>query len=188
MFWGIFSLMLLIPGFIFIVKGIKNYSLQISDNLMFLLIVFVFLLLIYYLKHIKQIVVKGNKLKYYSILRPFGKTLDLSNYIGKIILQETGRGGSYKVIYLINKENKTSFKIMGLHYKNFENINSAIQLKQIKFSPTTPQYFKLLFFEKIKIESKSGKGEFIDTILGIFKLISIAGIILFVIGIIIKRW
>lgn len=187
-FWGIFMLIIPFPGImIFIFKILSRYSFSINDNLFLLLFLLLFLFLINFLKHIKRIIVRGNELKYYSILRPFGRTLDLNDYTGKIILKETGSGGSYKVVYLVNKQNKASFKLMGLHYKNFDDINNAIQLKTIKFNPTTFQYFKLLFFERIEIKNKNGKGEIIDIILGIFKLISIAGIILFVLGLLIKK-
>lgn len=187
-FWAIIMIIPLFGFTIFTKRILKNYSLQVSDTLILLLFITLFYFLINFLKHIKRIIVRGNELKYYSILRPFGRTLDLNNYTGKIILKETGSGGSYKVVYLVNKQNKTSFKIMGLHYKNFDDINNAIQLKIIKFSPTTSQYFKLLFFERIEIKNKNGKGEIIDIILGIFKLISIIGIILFVLGVIIKKF
>jgi hypothetical protein len=53
----------------------------------------------------------------------------------------------------------TDFKIMGLHYKNFEEINNAIPLKKISFSPTAGQYFKLLFTGKVNVlksDKKSG--------------------------------
>jgi hypothetical protein len=93
-------------------------------------------------------------LKYFSLFRFWGKTLYFSDYIGKIITTETGSGGSYKVVYLVDKNNCTAFKIMGLHYKNFEEINNAIPLKKISFSPSVGQYFKLLFFERITIATK----------------------------------
>lgn len=186
-FWSTLMIIPLFSFILFTTRILKNYSLQVSDTLILLLIITLFLFLINFLKHIKRIIVRGNELKYYSILRPFGRTLDLNDYTGKIILKETGSGGSYKVVYLVNKQNKASFKLMGLHYKNFDDINNAIQLKTIKFNPTTFQYFKLLFFERIEIKNKNGKGEIIDIILGIFKLISIAGIILFVLGLLIKK-
>lgn len=184
-FWGIFMIMPLFSFIYFSIRVLKKYSGEIGDTFILLLFTTLFYFLINFLKHIKRIIIKEYRLTYYSILYPFGKTLYLNNYIGKIILKETGRGGSYKVVYLLDKQNKTSFKIMGLHYKNFEEINDAINLKIIRFSPTTSQYFKLLFFERIEI--KNGKSDAIDIILGISKLLSIAGIILFVLGFFIKK-
>ncbi len=48
---------------------------------------------------------------------PFGGIVNFDKYIGKIETTETGSGGSYKVVYLVDKNNRTTFKIMGLHYK-----------------------------------------------------------------------
>lgn len=186
-FWGIFLLIWLIPGVIMIFKGLKNYFFQVNNTLILLLFITLLYFLINFLKHIKRMVIKGNELKYYSILHPFGKALSINDYIGKIILSETGIRGSYKVVYLVNKQNKTAFKFIGLHYKNFEEINNAINLKTIRFNPTTSQYFKLLFLERIEIKNKNGKDNIMAIILGIFKLISIIGIILFVLGVIFKK-
>jgi hypothetical protein len=138
----------------FIYKAIVQFSLRISDILILLLFLFVFYMGIVFLKHIKHITIEDTVLKYYSALRPFGKTLNLDNYKGKIILQETGAQGSYDVLYLIDQKNTTSFKIMGLHYKNFEEINNAIELKKLRFNPSFSLYYKLLFFEKINITEK----------------------------------
>ncbi len=151
-FWGIFMLVPLASFIIFSIKIIKNYSGNIGQILILLLFIILFYLLINFLKHIKSIKISEKKLKYYSILQPFGKTLDLSDYIGKIILTEVGTRGSYKTVYLINTKRKTSFKIMGLHYKNFDEINNALPLKIIKYNPGFTQYLKLLFFETISIK------------------------------------
>lgn len=186
-FWGIFMIIPLCSFIIFTIKILKKYSGEIGETLILLLFIILFYLLINFLKHIKRIKIKDNKLKYYSVLRPFGKTLNMTDYIGKIILSESGSRGSYKVVYLVNKQNKTSFKIMGLHYKNFEEINNAIGLKTIRFSPTASQYFKLLFFEKIIVNNKSGKNEIIHIILELFRLISIAGVVLFILSFLIKK-
>lgn len=189
-FWGIFMFVWAIFGLIFIFKILKNFSFQIKYVLILLLFVGLFIFSINYLKHIKWIKIKGDKLIYYSILQPFGKTLNITNYIGKIILTESGSAGSYKVVYLVDKENKTSFKLMGLHYKNFEEIDNAIHLKKINFSPTVSQYFKLLFFEKITVKNdkSSNKREITNIILGLFRLICITGIVLFILGSLIKKF
>lgn len=78
---------------------------------------------------------------------------------------------------------------MGLHYNNFEEINNAINLKKINFSPTASQYFKLLFFEKIIVKNdKSSHNEAINIILEVFKIISTIGIILVILGFLIKKF
>ncbi|UHO39758.1 hypothetical protein H5J24_06785 [Chryseobacterium capnotolerans] len=189
-FWGIFMFVWTIFGLIFIFKILKNFSFQIKYVLILLFFVGLFIFSINYLKHIKWIKIKEDKLIYYSILQPFGKTLNITNYIGKIILTESGSAGSYKVVYLVDKQNKTSFKLMGLHYKNFEEIDNAIHLKKINFSPNVSQYFKLLFFEKITVKNdkSSNKSEVTNLILGLFRLICITGIVLFILGSLIKKF
>jgi len=124
---------------------------------------------------------------------PFGKTVYFSDYIGKIITTETGSGGSYKVMYLVDKNRRTAFKIMGLHYKNFDEMNNAIPVKKLSYSPAGWQYFKLMFFERITIEDKKQKGEkgadkkgSEMIIVKIFAIISIIGIALFVLGMLIR--
>ncbi len=142
---------------IFTFRLLENFTFSFSDILVLFLFFLLYLFSLLFFKHIKYISIKDHKLKFYSILYPFGKTLNISSFTGKIILNEYGTRGRYNVIYLIDKENITSFKIMGLHYKNFNEINNAIQLKEIKFSPSATQYFKLLFFEKIRLEKSGNK-------------------------------
>jgi hypothetical protein len=124
---------------------------------------------------------------------PWGKTLYFDNYIGKIIETETGSGGSYKVVYLVDKNRKTAFKIMGLHYKNFDEMNNAIPLKRISFSPSVGQYFKLLFFERItipdpdpKVKTQAESKNPGHAIAKIFAVISAVGVALVVLGMLVK--
>lgn len=189
-FWGIFMLIPLFAFAIFSIKILKKYTGEIGGTLILLLFALLFYFLINFLKHMKIININENKLKYYSITKPFGKTLNIEDFIGKISITESGTIGSYKVVYLVNKQNKTSFKLMGLHYNNFEEIDNAIRLKKINFSPTVSQYFKLLFFEKIIIENdkSSNNNEAINIILRVFKAFSIIGIVLFVLGFLIKKF
>ncbi|WP_326983444.1 hypothetical protein VUJ46_02540 [Chryseobacterium sp. MYb264] len=188
-FWGIFSMVWLIFGSIMIGKLLRNYSLKVSDSLVLLLLIALFYLLINFLKHIKIIKIKGNELRYYSILKPFGKLVCLSDYTGKIVLTESGSRGSYRVVYLIDKQNKTAFKIMELHYKNFDEINRALNINIIKFYPSIGQYFKLLFFERIAINNTDlTNNNIINIIIRFFTLISILGTILFTLSILIKRF
>jgi hypothetical protein len=189
-FWGLFMSVWTVFGLVFIFKILKTFSLDIKHILILSLFVGLFLFSINYLKHIRLLMIQEKKLKYYSITKPFGKTLNIEDFIGKISTTESGTTGSYKVVYLVNKQNKTSFKLMGLHYNNFEEIDNAIHLKKINFSPTVSQYFKLLFFEKIIIENNksSNNNEAINIILGVFKAFSIIGIVLFVLGFLIKKF
>ena len=122
-------------------------------------------------------------------MRLFGKTLNFNDYNGKLITTETGSIGSYKVVYLVDKQNRTALKLMGLHYKNFDEIIEAIPLKKIGFRPTAGRYFKLLFTGKIQIKSTDNMPKNRNTEQTIRKIIFIAitiGLSLFVVGMIIK--
>ncbi len=180
-FWSIFTIIPLFGSIVFAHRILKRPYLNISDILILLVFVFLFYIVINFLKHIKHIIIQDTSLRYYSILRPFGKTIDLSACAGKIILQETGIQGSYNVVYLIDEKGITFFKIMGLHYKNFEDLKNGINLKTIRFNPSVSQYFRLLFFERLNIKehSDSLKKISINTFKPI-KYIVIIGIILFI--------
>jgi len=148
-----------------------------------------FPLSMFYILKIRYYMIGKEQLKYYSLFHPFGKTLYFKNYTGKIEISETGRSGSYKVIYLVDKSNRTSLKIMGLHYKKFGELSNAIPLRKIDFSPTTSQYFKLMFFERIKITENGVNEENEKRVASAQKIIQVfalIGISLFVIGTVIK--
>jgi hypothetical protein len=125
-------------------------------------------------------------------LQPFGKTLYFADYIGKIITTETGSAGSYKVVYLVDRQNRTTFKFMGIHYKNIEEMNNAIPLKKISFSPSVGSYFKLLFTGKINVEKENkGAGKRKNknaerTIRKIIYIVVSIGLLCFVLGMIVK--
>jgi len=96
-----------------------------------------------------------NRLKYYSILSPFGRTLNLDNYEHKIITSEVSVQGNYDVIHLVNKKGYTAFKISGLFYENFKEINSSIKLQRIyNYKFNWKLYLKLLFTGRIKVQQK----------------------------------
>jgi hypothetical protein len=80
---------------------------------------------------------------------------------------------------------------MGIHYKNFDEINKAIPLKKISFSPSVGQYFKLLFFERITIPDKKAEKQTKNknsgqSIAKIFAVISAVGVALFALGMLVK--
>jgi hypothetical protein len=164
---------------------------SIGVFLILLFIVGLFLLEINFLKDIRYLQIKDNKLKFWSLFVPWGRTLNFDNYIGKIIEMEIGSGGSYEVVYLVDKKRRTAFKIMGLHYKNFDEINKAIPLKKISFLPSVGQYFKLLFFEHITIPDKKAQKQTKNknsghNIAKIFAVISAVGVVLFALGMLVK--
>jgi hypothetical protein len=182
-------LLMSILGF---VNGVKKYLFDDTDitKLFWLLLICIaFPILIINIMKIRSYIITDAQLKYYSFWHPFGKTLYFNDYIGKIITTETGIEGSYKVVYLVDKCNRTRLKLMGLYYKNFEEIIEAIPLKTIRFSPTTGRYFKLLSTGRIKVEKTDSKPknrnaeQRIKTV--IFISVTVATL-LFVIGMIVK--
>jgi hypothetical protein len=160
LYWLIpFSLFLITISIVLLINGAIK-SLNDQDILSLFLGILLFIgLPVFYINilKIRYYVIHPDKLKYHSFWCPFGKTLYFDNYIGKVIQTESGSGGSYKVVYLVNKKRKTAFKIMGLHYKNFDEMNDAIPIKKISFSPSVGEYFKLLFFERVSIPDKKEK-------------------------------
>lgn len=185
-FLGFFSCFWGIIGLIMIFKGLKIYSLKIEETLILSLLMVIFYFLIIILKYIRIVKIDKKFLTYYSLLCPFGKTIFLNEYIGKITIQETGSSGSYEVVYLVNKQNKTAFKIMGLHYKNFDEMKKAIALPEIKKHLSAKEYFQLLFtgvLDLSKVQNKKSSEFSINKFLGIFITIAL---IVFLIGMLIK--
>ncbi|QIY90531.1 hypothetical protein [Chryseobacterium gallinarum] len=110
--------------------------------------------LIQYIKDFKYIIIdkQRNLIKYYSILRPIGHTLKLDDFDNKIKTSETSVRGEYEVVYLV-KKGYTAFKINGLFYDNFKEIDSSIKLQRIySYKFNLKLYLQLLFTGKIKIE------------------------------------
>ena len=166
-----------------------NFSAKIGHVLILLLFLSLGLMMFFVIKQIKFIIIKDKILKYHSLFLPFGRTLDLNNYTGKITTTETGSDGSYKVVYLVDKNNKTSFKIMGVFYKNMEEISDAIPLKKIRFSPSGGQYFKLLFGGKIKVENRGDEKKNKSTVKRILTITTVIigiGLVFYVVGMIVK--
>lgn len=188
--WGVFVLIL--SQILFINVIIKKYLIEDVNvlKLLFgsLLLVGLPILFIRIMK-IRYYVLTHNYLRYYSILYPFGRKLYWKNYIGKIILTEKGSQGSYSVVYLVDKNSKTAFKIVGLHYKKFGEIINAIPLRKMDYSPSTCQYFKLLFFERIKITetgSNPVNDRSVNKVLNAIQVFAVIGVGLFVLGMIVK--
>lgn len=138
-----------------VLKGLRyiynNFSIINILIILFLIIILYFL--VNFLKHIKWIILKKDTLKYYNIFHPFGKSLDLDKFIGKIRMQEVSITGSYNVIYLVDKNNMTSFKIMGQHYENMTSINNTLIMNEICLDLSILQYLSLLFFGRINIKN-----------------------------------
>lgn len=141
-----------------ILKIFKNNEVY-TVKLLFivLLLILIILLFLVVIKEIKYLIVTSekNQIKYYSILHPFGKKLTLSDYEYKIKTTEFSIQGDYEVIHLVNKKGYTAFKISGLFYKNFKEIDNAIQLKRIhNYKFNWKLYLKLIFTGKMKVEKE----------------------------------
>ncbi len=92
------------------------------------------------------------RIKWFSILAPFGNSINLKECIGLIRSTEHGSAGPYETAYLVNKNRMTSFKINGLFYKNSDELIEAVNLKEIKnYELNFGKYIKLLFTGRIKV-------------------------------------
>ena len=78
----------------FIIKIINNFLLEMVDILILLLFISFILLASFMIRQIKFIIIKESTIKFHSLFYPFGKTLDMNNYTGKITTTETGSDGS----------------------------------------------------------------------------------------------
>jgi len=173
-----------------IVRIIEIFSGHIADYLTLLLFAVMLFSALSILKSTRYIIIKGDKLTYYSLFRPFGKTLYFSDYIGKIIVQDVNATGRFDVIYLIDKENKTAFKISGIHYREFEAIIRAIPLRIMDFKPTIKEDWKLSLTGKITI--KEGSNDEIaekkrDRFMTAIQIAAVIGMSLMVLGYLL-RW
>lgn len=118
---------------------------------------FLFQLVLKFLSEYKVIRIdrKNRILTFYSLLVPWGKSVDLTKYIGKIKQGERGSAGSYTVGYLVDNNMITRMRISGLFYKNFDELFSAVGLKEIKdYEFNILKYYVLLYTGRLKITQK----------------------------------
>lgn len=133
------------------IKKINHSDLSIIPIIILFLIIVGLLLVI---KDFKYLVIDNhkNRLTYYSIFRPFGKTLTIGFFDNKIKTSEVSLRGEYEVIHLI-RNGYTVFKINGLFYDNIKEIDTSIKLKRIyNYKFNLKLYLKLLFTGRIRIE------------------------------------
>ena len=180
----IFVVLFYIPFIVFFLYFIRRDFFLEEFNIVgvFLLLFFVplHLLIILQFNRIKYIVVESKKIKYYSIFSPFGKTFYFEDLAGKILIREKGRVETAKVVYLVDKRNRTVFKITETSYKNFDALIKSIPLKSIDFKPTIGQYWKLSAVERMSIEEKRGSkdiNKMYDRMGLISLIVSIVGVI-----------
>jgi len=131
-------------------EGIDITSLLFS---LFLIIILIVLLIIF--KDFKYLIVDKNNhsIKWFSLLNPLGKTIELKNYIGVIKSTEYGSIGEYRTAHLVDNFSMTSIKINGLFYTNFDELFDSIELKEIKnYTFGLRKYLQLIITGRIKIE------------------------------------
>ena len=186
-FNGFFMLIILCGVSRIVYMSVRDYRFEFAWTSFTLLFSFLLLLLVVFLKDIKYLIVKEDKLICRSLFYPLGKVFFYNDFKGKLITTESGSAGVYEVIYIVNTQNKTVLKIMGLHYKNMEDINEAIPLNEIRYNLSRKEYFRLLFLGTLQLtdkrKTKTANGNFF---LQLFRIIIIAGILLFIIGLIVK--
>ena len=157
-----FLFLFFIPAIAFFLYfGLRDFFLE-ADSISIgavVLLIFASLFLLFMLlqfNRIKYIIIESKKIKYYSILYPFGRTFYFDDLTGKIMIRESGKIGTAEVVYLVDKQSRTVCKIVETYYKNFDTLTKIIPLELINFKPTTRQYWKLSAFERVSIEEKTG--------------------------------
>ena len=146
---------LFIIGFSILVAGVVDYG-------VILLLIIWFVLFLVVRKNaidLKRLIIRKESLTYYSLLRPFGKTVYFDDYIRKAILKNTSLYPSLHrswLIVLINKKNRTAFRINFEYARegNGGEIIYAIPLKEIRYKPTLMQNITLKFGGNITIKKK----------------------------------
>ena len=190
--WAAFMTVILVFGVIrFIVHPIIDIMSSTYDSSAILfttMFAFLILFLISILRHFKIITLHFNErsLKSHSLFHPFGKTLYFKDYKGIYNTTETGSGGTYEVMYLVDHNNITRFKIMGLYYKNMDEIIAAIPLPAIKRNLSGKEYLKLMFTGRVNLSKIKDKKNTDSKIAFYFKVFSIVTIAIFVIGMLIR--
>jgi hypothetical protein len=87
-----------------------------------------------------------------SPINPWGKSVDLNEYVGIIRSFEYSKFGMYQTAYLVDKDMITQVKINGLFYYNFNELYNSINLKEIKhYDMNIWKYLKLLFTGRMKL-------------------------------------
>ncbi len=95
----------------------------------------------------------SQKLIWFSILAPFGKTINLKNYVGVMKITEYSLSGETTSLYLIDKEWRTAGKINGQFYSNFNELMAGIDLEEVKNkNHGFINYLKLLYSGRMKIK------------------------------------
>ena len=91
---------------------------------------------------------KSKILRWYSPIVPWGRKVDLTKYSYKLKISSS----QSESLYLIDNSMISRVRIGGIFLKNFEEISSAIGLKEIKnYEFNMWKYLKLIYTGRIKI-------------------------------------
>ena len=122
----------------------------------------------------------------YSLFHPFGKTIYFKDFKGIYKTSETGTSGTYNVVYLVDHKDVTRFKIMGLYYKNMDEIIEAIPLPVIKKNLSPVEYLKLMFTGRANLSKIKDKKNADNKIAFYFKIFIAIIFTIFIIGMMIR--
>ena len=177
-----------ILSILFIRKIIENFKSSETDFFFISIFTMLIILMMLLLQKITIIVISESDgvMKCQGILFPFGKTLYFNNYKGIYKTTETGSIGTYEVIYLVDHNDITRFKIMGVYYKNMDEIIAAIPLPVIKRNLSGKEYLKLMFTGRANLSKIKDKKNTDSKIAFYFKVFSAVTILIFVIGMLVR--
>lgn len=162
-------------------------KLELKDILIFCLMIFFITIPLYVFKNFGKIKIENNTYIYIkSLLYPFGKTIYFKDFKGIYKTTETGSSGTYDVVYLVDHYDITRFKIMGLYYKNMNEIIQAIPLPVIKKNLSPKEYIKLMFTGRANLSKIKDKKNVDDKIAFYFKIFIAIIFTIFIIGMIIR--
>jgi hypothetical protein len=155
------NLLLLITGF-----GVAYLGLDLLSNLLLgkmglawiPLVLFLFLMAmgagisIFNMRYLK-INTEKNRITGYSLLEPFGHKMNLAECIGYISINISTANGITEKLFLVDKKRKTGLAIDELAYDNFEQLKSALNLKEMKYTQgSLLNYIKLNFLNGIRVK------------------------------------
>lgn len=159
-FWFIFMLFMTYVLIGMLIKLIDRYDINgltptLSIGLFFTFLIFTILMIFKDFKYIR-IDTKRRTMTWYSLIIPWGRTVDLTKFIGKIRSREIGTAGGYSTGYLVDDTSTARIKINGLFYKNFDELFSAVGLREIKnYDFNIWKYLKLIYTGRLKIKTNN---------------------------------
>jgi hypothetical protein len=138
-----------------VIEKIKIEGLSLFSSSMMVFLSIILLITFIALKDFKYLIIDKEEktLKWFSLIKPFGKTVVLKNYIGIIKSIEYTQGTEFKTAHLVDKKNMTSIKINGLFYSNFNELFNSLKLKEIKnYDFGFWKYLQLIFSGRMRVK------------------------------------